>query len=132
MPKTPTIHAILNAKCPRCRRGNIFSTSMYGWKLQKTNEFCEHCKMRFEVEPGYFYVAMYVSYSFNVIEMLIVGMLTYYLSNGSESPWLYIVIILTAIIFLAPLNYRYSRVFLLHWLTPKVKYNPIFDRDDKI
>ena len=105
---------------------------MYGWKLQKTNEYCSHCGMRFEVEPGYFYVAMYVSYSLNVIEMLIIGILTYYISGNSEAPWLYIGVILTAIILLAPLNYRYSRVFLLHWLTPKVKYNPNYDTDAKI
>lgn len=132
MPKTPQIDAILKAKCPKCRRGDIFSTSMYGWKLQKTNEYCPHCGMRFEVEPGYFYVAMYVSYSLNVLEMLTIGILTYYITGNSESPWLYIGIILTAIILLAPLNYRYSRVFLLHWLTPKVKYNPNYDRDAKI
>lgn len=131
MSKTPKIDAILKAKCPKCRRGDIFSTSMYGMKFQKTNEFCPHCNMKFEVEPGYFYVAMYVSYSLNVMEMLLIGLITYQITH-SESPWLYIGIILIAIILLAPVNYRYSRVFLLHWLTPKVKYNPSYDQNDKI
>ena len=121
---TKKLDALISAKCPRCRRGKIFSGPMYGLKLQKTNELCPHCGMRFEIEPGYFYAAMYVSYAFNVAQMVIIGMLTYYLSGKLESPWLYIWVILGSSILFSPFNYRYSRVILLHGLSPKVKYNP--------
>lgn len=127
---TKKLDAIISAKCPRCRRGKIFSGPMYGLKLQKTNELCPHCGMRFEIEPGYFYAAMYVSYAFNVAQMVIIGMLTYYLSGKLESPWLYIWVILGSSILFSPFNYRYSRVILLHGLSPKVKYNPNYDTDD--
>lgn len=127
---TKKIDAIIHAKCPKCRRGKIFTGPMYGLKLQKTNEFCPHCRMRFEIEPGYFYAAMYVSYTFIVAEILTLAMLTFYLSGGNESPWLYIGIILSGTFLLAPFNYRYSRVILLHGLSPKVKYNPNYDTDD--
>ncbi|WP_026897064.1 DUF983 domain-containing protein [Daejeonella oryzae] len=127
---TSKINAVIHAKCPKCHRGKIFSGPMYGIKLQKTNEFCPNCGMRFEVEPGYFYAAMYVSYAFNVAQMVILGMLTYYLSGEMETPWLYIGVILAGTLLFSPFNYRYSRVILLHYLTPKVKYNSYYDSDD--
>ena len=127
---TKKIDSVIHAKCPRCRRGKIFSGPMYGFKFQKTNEFCSHCGMRFEVEPGYFYAAMYVSYAFNIAQMVILAMLTFYLSGKLESPWLYIGVILTGTFILSPFNYRYSRVILLHYLSPKVSYKPYLDSDD--
>ena len=78
---TSKLEAIVKARCPRCRRGKIFSGSLYGWNLQITNENCSHCGMRFEVEPGYFYGAMYVSYAFVVGEMLNIGLLTYLITG---------------------------------------------------
>ncbi len=132
MAKTSKLAAIVKAQCPKCRRGKIFSGSLYGFNLQKTNENCSHCGMRFEIEPGYFYGAMYVSYVFVVGEMLVIGLLTYLITGNDKSPWLYISSILVSILLLTPLNYRYSKVFLLHLLTPKIKYYPEYDTDDKI
>lgn len=102
---------------------------MYGLKLQKTNDVCSHCGFRFEVEPGYFYAAMYVSYALNVLQMLVVGILAFAFLGDDKSPWLYIAIIVGAIFLFAPFNYRYSRVILLHWLTPRVKYDPYYDSE---
>lgn len=132
MVKTSQLEAIVKAKCPRCRRGNIFAGSLYGLNLQNTNENCSHCGMRFEVEPGFFYGAMYVSYTFVVAEMLNVGLITYLITGNDKSPWLYITTILLTILALTPINYRYSRVLLLHLLTPKIKYYPEYDTNDKI
>lgn len=131
MPQTSKLYAIVHAKCPKCRRGNIFEGSLYGLKRQKTNEYCSHCGMRFEVEPGYFYAAMYVSYAFVVAEMITVGLLTYLITRNETSPWLYIFTICAVIVLLTPFNFRYSRVLLLHLMSPKVKYNSYYDTDDK-
>ncbi|KAA8478924.1 uncharacterized protein DUF983 [Arcticibacter tournemirensis] len=128
MGKTSQMQAIIHAKCPKCRRGDVYSGPMYGLKPQKVNESCPHCGFRFEVEPGYFYAAMYVSYALNVAEIVTSAILTFYLSGGSESPWLYLGVLFAIIFILAPFNFRYSRVILLHWLSPKVKYNPELDR----
>lgn len=132
MSKTSQFLAVLNSKCPRCRRGKIFSGSLYGFNLQRTNETCSHCHMRFEIEPGFFYGAMYVSYAFVVAEMLNVGLLTYLITGNDKSPWLYIFSILLSVLALTPINYRYSKVLLLHFLTPKVKYKPEYDTNDKL
>jgi uncharacterized protein (DUF983 family) len=72
MEKEPSqFKAALHAKCPRCRTGNMFAGPMYSFGSQKMNEKCSHCGLIFEREPGYFYVAMFVSYAMNVAEMVI-------------------------------------------------------------
>ncbi|MEJ6979021.1 DUF983 domain-containing protein [Pedobacter sp. P351] len=121
--------AALQAKCPRCRRGDMFTTPMYGFKLQKMNDHCPHCGVKFEREPGYFYVAMFVSYGMNVIEMLIAGMLTYLITGNVTDPLLYVMVIFPVVFILSPFNYRFSRVILLYWLTPGLNYNPEMSRD---
>ncbi len=125
MEKVSKAFAMLHAKCPRCRKGDMFSTSMYGFQLQKMNKSCPYCGFVFEQEPGYFYVAMFASYALNVAEMVAAVVAIYVLTGNSDSPWLYISIILGISFILSPFNFRYSRVMLLYWLTPKrVKYYP--------
>jgi len=129
--KTTKLYALVHGKCPHCRRGDIFTGSLYGFNFQRTNEICGHCGQRFEIEPGYFYASMYVSYAMNVIEMITVGILTYIFSGGNlefESLWLYVTCIFSGCFLLAPFNYRYSRVILLHWLSPKISYNAYYDK----
>lgn len=124
--------AALHAKCPRCRRGDMFNTSMYGFKLQKMNDNCPHCGVRFEREPGYFYVAMFISYGMNVIEMIIAGVLTYLVTHNLEDPVLYMAVIFPVVILLSPINYRYSRVVLLFWLTRGLFYIPEMSADKEV
>ena len=131
MKKTAKWYAILHGKCPQCRRGPIFSGSSYGFNIQRTNYSCNHCGQRFEIEPGYFYAAMYVSYAMNMAEMISMGFATYYASGGRldfDSVWIYVSVIFLGSLLLSPLNYRYSRIILLHWLSPKIKYNPDYDK----
>jgi uncharacterized protein (DUF983 family) len=121
--------AIVHAKCPRCRRGNMFANSMYGFKGQVMNKTCPHCGLTFEREPGYFYVAMFVSYALNVAEMVTLAVAISVLT-GSSNPWLYCSIILSVAVVLSPFNFRYSRVILLHWLTPGLHYHPEMSKDN--
>jgi hypothetical protein len=79
--------------------------------------------LRYEKEPGYWYVAMFVSYALNVGEMITVSVLTYLITNNLQNPWLYLGVLFPAIFLFAPFNYRYSRVALLYWLTPGLNYD---------
>lgn len=129
--QTPQWYAVIRGKCPQCRRGNIFSGSLYGFNIQRTHTHCAKCQQRFEIEPGYFYAAMYVSYAMNMIEMISMGFATYYASGGLldfDSLWLYVGVIFLGSLLLSPFNYRYSRIILLHWLSPKIKYRPEYDK----
>jgi len=117
------LQAVLHSKCPKCRTGNMYSGSAYGLSRQKMYEFCPNCGFKFEIEPGYFYAAMYVSYAFSVAEVLTLALATAFITH-SESPWLYIAVLFIAIVIFAPFNYRYSRLVLLHYLSPKVSFDP--------
>lgn len=125
---TSKFSALLQSKCPRCRVGKMFEGPMYGFKKQKMYEHCPHCGLKFEIEPGYFYAAMYVSYAFSVAEVVSLGLATAFLTK-SESPWVYIVVLFSAIFLFAPFNLRFSRLVLLHYLSPKVRYNPHYEQN---
>lgn len=120
------LDAVIQCKCPRCRQGDIFSGKMYSFsfKGQITNEYCPHCNLRFEREPGFFYVSMFVSYAMSCAEMISASVAAYVLGLALvyENLWYYVGLLLLAAFICAPFNYRYSRVILLHWLTPGLHY----------
>ena len=130
MANTSKTWAMLHAKCPRCRRGDMFSGSIYNLGSNKINLNCPHCNLYFEIEPGYFYAAMYVSYALNVGLSVNLALLTYLVTNNSTSPWLYIGVIIGGCVILSPVIFRASRVLLLYWLSPKIRYQPYLDTDD--
>ncbi len=131
MATTPKGWALLHAKCPRCRRGNIYKGPVYAFGSNQMYDKCPRCNLHFEIEPGYFYAAMYISYAFNVAEAVTLGLLTFIITHNTTSPWLYLAVIITGCIVLSPLNYRYARVLQLFWLSPKIHYQSQLDTDDK-
>ncbi|HTH83477.1 MAG TPA: hypothetical protein VL490_11110 [Mucilaginibacter sp.] len=130
MATTSKAWAMLHAKCPRCRRGDMFSGRVYSLTNNRINLDCPRCNLHFEIEPGYFYAAMYVSYALNVGTSFIIAMLTYLITRNNDSPWLYISVIIGGCFLLAPIIFRTSRVLLLYWLSPKIHYQPYLDVDD--
>jgi uncharacterized protein (DUF983 family) len=117
---------ILNAKCPRCRIGNVFNGQTYSFAGQKMNDICPHCHLRFEKELGYFYVAMFISYGMNCAEMITISVAAYILGLEliQANIWYYVGLILIAAVLFSPFNFRYSRLILLYWLTPGLHYEP--------
>ena len=130
MATTSKTWAMLHAKCPRCRRGNMFGGKVYSLSSNKININCPHCGMHFEIEPGYFYAAMYVSYALNVGASFTIALLTYLFTHNTRSPWLYTGVIIGGCFLLSPVIFRTSRVLLLYWLSPKIHYQPHLDVDD--
>lgn len=114
----------VDGKCPRCRIGDMFEGPLFSFGSRKMRTHCPHCQLKFEKEPGYFYVAMYVSYAFVVAELVAACVATYVITGALESPWVYLFAALAATFLMAPFNYRYSRVVLLYWMTPQFKYRP--------
>ena len=126
MAELSKFQAFIKCKCPRCRQGDIFTGSAYSFKLQKTNTNCPVCNLKYEREPGFFYVAMFVSYAMNVAEIITIGVASYILGLPLiyENLWYYVSLILFGVLLCSPINYRYSRVILLHYLTPGLHYVP--------
>lgn len=81
------------------------------------------------MEPGFFYVSMFVSYALNVAEFITVCIATYVLSGQSESPWVYLIACCAVALLLAGFNFRYSRVIQMYWLTPNLSFNPKYYSD---
>ena len=122
-----SFQAALHGLCPRCRTGQVFSGPAYGKKKQHMHDTCPHCGLRYEREPGYFYVAMFVSYALIVAELAAGCLAAYILMGQTENPWVYLGIALVISVGLSPVNFRYSRLILLHWLTPGLVYEPELD-----
>lgn len=83
-------------------------------------ELCPHCGLRFEVEPGYFTGAMYVSYAISGGFALVLGFMLFYLA-GDPDGWVYAVVVAPFMVVIAPVNFRVSRVVWLHYVSG-IKY----------
>jgi len=109
--------SLLGCKCPRCRTGDVFKFPLKKiFKFSETNDYCPHCQLKFEPEPGFFWGAMYVNYGFSTALMVITGIL--FISNNWPINYIFVVAPLIAITLL-PFGYRYSRVIMLYFITPK-------------
>jgi hypothetical protein len=86
------------------------------------NEHCPHCGLRFEVEPGYFYGAMYVSYAFSGGLALVLGFILFYWL-GNPSGWVYAGVVAAAVLLISNINFRLSRVIWLHYVAG-IRHNP--------
>ncbi|WP_461044827.1 DUF983 domain-containing protein [Spirosoma harenae] len=84
------------------------------------HEHCPHCGLRFEIEPGYFVGAMYVSYAISGGVALLAGFLLFYFGGDPEG-WIYATIVTPLMIVIAPINFRISRVIWLYYVAG-IKY----------
>jgi uncharacterized protein (DUF983 family) len=72
--KKPTPNNLLSIftnKCPRCRRGKMFTNSNAYKNLSLKYIFempnaCEECGQKFDLEPGFWFGTSYVSYALTV------------------------------------------------------------------
>ncbi|MDZ4666661.1 MAG: DUF983 domain-containing protein [bacterium] len=116
--------SIAKAKCPQCQSGKMFNYPF--WSLTKFMEMdtnCKVCGLKYEIEPGFFWGAMYVSYAITVGLMLVLGGSILWLTNGKAGFWTYIIPIISALILTSPITYRYARVLMLHLFSP-IEFNP--------
>lgn len=121
MKKESKLYAILNFKCPKCHEGDLFiDNKMYNLKkFDKMNQKCQRCDHKFEIESGYFYGAMYVSYGLTVAFSVAVFVLSYLLLPNIN-PMYYTINISIAILLLVPVTYRTSRSI---WVNLNTKYD---------
>lgn len=106
--------AIINAKCPQCREGDMF---MHKWwqisKFVKFYQHCPNCNLRFDREPGFFHGAMFVSYAMIVAMVTTIWFVLYFIFNNPVFE-IYIYTIVFSNIILLPILFRYSRVLYLY------------------
>ena len=118
------INAVLDERCPRCRKGHMFSHSRYNLRhFDKMFDQCPECGLNFEVEPGFYTGAMYVSYAFSVAIFVVVGFFLFIFFNDPEI-LVYVITTFLTIVILFPVLFRYSRVIYLH-LFGGINYDPM-------
>ena len=118
--------SMLTMKCPRCRRGHMF-TQPNPWKLKqvlKMPERCPECGQPFELEVGFWYGTGYVSYglsfAFSVATFIAWWVLVGLSTEDNRFFW-WMGINAALLIFLQPWLMRISRVVYLYIF---VKYDP--------
>ncbi len=103
------INSILTGSCPRCQKESMYSDKnlLHLSKLLKMNENCSSCGLKYQIEPSFFYGAMYVSYGLNVAIMAVVFLVCFFGFNAKFTT-IFFNMILTLIV-LTPLILRLSR-----------------------
>ena len=108
------LNAMINARCPHCHEGRLFK---YKWwnllNFAQMHDNCPQCDVRYEVEPGFFYGAMYISYAFTVGIMLIGGLIVFNFFNDPPAMG-YVVPITIFSLVMVPFNFRTARVIFIH------------------
>ena len=66
--KGSKLNSILTGTCPKCQNESMYvdANPLHLTKVLKMHEKCSHCGLKYQIEPSFFYGAMYVSYGLNV------------------------------------------------------------------
>jgi uncharacterized protein (DUF983 family) len=109
--KPSTLASILQQRCPRCRIGRIFQSSIFRG-FPKMCERCSICDLKFEREPGYFLGAMYFSFALGVLVLAPLAAVLWFFTGW----WITKIILWAAILFLpfAPTITLFARVLWIY------------------
>ncbi len=130
MKETSGLAAFLNQKCPKCRSGNIFTYPLYNYfRFHRMNKSCTKCGLKYELEPGFFFASMYISYAINVGLMLVSGA-ALVLSIEDAPILVYVVVPPAIMLFFLPFTFRFSRVAIIYFFSG-YQYDPLILEKDK-
>ncbi|OXB22712.1 DUF983 domain-containing protein [Flavobacterium tructae] len=119
--KGSKLNSILTGSCPRCHKESMYSdrNPLHLTKVLKMNENCSHCGLKYQIEPSFFYGAMYVSYGLNVAVGIAAFIVSFvFFKTSVEESFL---IIVATLILLFPFVLRLSRNLYINMF---VSYDP--------
>ena len=119
--KGSKLNSILTGSCPKCQNESMYSDKnpLHLTKVLKMNENCSHCGLKYQIEPSFFYGAMYVSYGLNVAVGIAAFIVSFvFLKTTIEQSFLAIIVTL---IVLFPFVLRLSRNIYINMF---VSYDP--------
>jgi uncharacterized protein (DUF983 family) len=107
--KGTKLNSILTGTCPRCQEERMYvDRNPYNLgKIFTMHDHCSHCGLHYQLEPSFFYGAMYVNYGLTVA----VGVAAFIISKVflglqiNQS----VIAIIVALIVLMPVNSRLAR-----------------------
>lgn len=120
MTRPGLLWSVFTMRCPRCRRGKMFTTKN-AWNLRKVLHMpqrCSECGQPFELEPGFYYGTGYVSYALSVLYLIITFVLWWIFIGFSVRDnrffwWMGIAV--TTLLILQPWLMRFSRALYLYF-----------------
>lgn len=117
------LQSIITLKCPRCRKGNLFTHKWY--QLKKVTNMpkkCSVCGQRTELEVGFYYGTGYVSYALS-IAITVASFIAWWWLVGiriyDNRVFYWIGVNATLLLLLQPWMMRVSRVIWLSWFYHK-------------
>jgi uncharacterized protein (DUF983 family) len=107
--KGSKLNSILTGSCPKCQNESMYldKNMLHLTKILKMNENCSHCGLKYQIEPSFFYGAMYVSYGLNVAIGIAAFIVSYVLLHSSLK--ITFISIIASLILSFPLVLRLSR-----------------------
>lgn len=107
--KGSKLNSILTGSCPKCQEESMYEDKnpYHLSKLYDMHETCSHCGLQYQIEPSFFYGAMYVSYGLTVA----IGVAAFIITKvflGLNLVEAFIAIIISLIL-LTPITARLSR-----------------------
>ena len=119
--KGSKLNSILTGSCPKCQNESMYSDKnpLHLTKVLKMNQNCSHCGLKYQIEPSFFYGAMYVSYGLNVA-LGIAAFIVSFVFFGASIEQSFLSIVITLIV-LFPFVLRLSRNLYINMF---VSYDP--------
>ena len=119
--KGSKLYSILTGTCPKCQKESMYldSNPLHIGNVLKMNEKCSHCGLKYQLEPSFFYGAMYVSYGLNVAVGIAAFIVSYLIFNSSLK--MAFISIIVSIILLFPFIIRWARNIYINMF---VSYDP--------
>lgn len=107
--KGTKLNSILTGSCPRCQNESMYveKNPLHFSKILNMKENCSHCGLKYEIEPSFFYGAMYVSYGLNVALSIATFIITFLFIKTSLK--ISFIAIVVANIVLFPFVLRWAR-----------------------
>ena len=123
MKKGSKIYSIIYNRCPRCHLSMFWKyNNPYKSIIQSNHDNlgrCKKCNLKFEIEPGFFFGAMYVSYAISVFISLLMWLFFEYFFSELELFYL-ICFVALFLFFLSPVTYFVSRLI---WINIFINYD---------
>lgn len=124
--KGSKLYSIARFKCPRCHEEDLFKTplsSMQG--IYNMHEECPNCKQSFQMEPGFYWGAMYIGYGLSSGYMLTATLLCIFLLGLTVNQSFGVAIV--GGVFIVPLFARLARAI---WINIYVKYQKQYSYEE--
>ena len=123
--KGSKLNSILTGTCPKCQNENMYldKNPYHLTKVLDMHETCSHCKLKYQLEPSFFYGAMYVSYGVTVAISIAAFIISFVFFKMSLKHSFFSII--AAIILSYPYVLRLSRNIYINMF---VSYDPQFNK----